>query len=175
MSLVILDKRGNGIVTSDVFIRTDKDKVSSLDTVYKIIESFGRTKSTGDTMRRSVLLWCNALGRMLCAEATGSSNEKRIILDIGTGTEQSVDSFPDDDSLSYVFIEADEDRSKSLVRRLGCKETLTKPEQLKSVVKSLKSRSIRYCVMRCPLGTIVEDEYTCKLLIRKLEYPVAPK
>lgn len=160
--------RSKRLQVHSAFVRVDKLRANSTEAVHNILASFSKVKMTEETLRRNALLWCNSLRRRLFREALSGSGEKRIVLDIGSGTGQAIDSMPSDDTVSYILVEPDEMRCRQLAKRVGVLNISTEPSQLISKIKALKSRSIKYCIICCTLEALLEDDALCSALAPEL-------
>lgn len=156
--------RSNTIRIFDIFERRDKDNANSDNAVSNIIRSAYKLLTPDDNERRIALLWCNNLRKHLYLLASSCKSAKNIIVDIGTGTGQSLDSLPQSESTSYVFIEPDIDRCKSIARRLGTRKIINNPTEIISKMKSLKTRAIRFIVMNCSISDILQNERVSSVL-----------
>jgi hypothetical protein len=140
----------------DIFERTDKDVANSSDAVSNIIRSACRLLTPDDNERRIALLWCNSIRKSLHTMMHSVESKKTIVVDIGTGTGQSLDSIPNSDSVSHVFIEPDINRCESIARRLRTRRIISDPAELIPAVKSLKTRAVKSIIVNCSLSDILE-------------------
>ncbi|GKT67457.1 hypothetical protein ColTof3_14796 [Colletotrichum tofieldiae] len=105
------------VVVHECFRRVDKSKANSSDAVRLILESMGRSVSSGDENdRRHALLWCNSLRSRINRLVETMPSSKAIILDVGTGDGQSLDSIDlTNQSVSRILIELDALKINTLV------------------------------------------------------------
>jgi len=134
------------------FVRTDKTTANSTDAAVNIFQSSMVNSTRDDDERRKALLWCNKLRESIVHRALKSSDTKHIVLDVGTGTGQSVDSLLRSDSVSYILVEPDRVRCNQLKRRLGGVKVLTNPRDVVPLVRQLKTRSIQHVVVNSTLS-----------------------
>ncbi|KAL4766724.1 hypothetical protein BDW60DRAFT_201919 [Aspergillus nidulans var. acristatus] len=142
----------------DVFKRTDKTMANSDTAVSNIIRSGISVNTPDDNERRVALLWCNDIRREIAERAVRRQSNKSIVVDVGTGTGQGLDSIPNLDTTSYVFIEPDYNKCRKIANRIGTKRILTSPYELVPMIRSLKTRSIKNVIINCTLGEILDDE-----------------
>ena len=159
--------KSNIIKVLDVFERTDKDNANSNNAVSNIIRSACKLLTADDNERRIALLWCNNLRKDLYLLASNHKSNKNIIIDIGTGTGQSLDSLVQSESISYVFIEPDIDRCKSIARRLGIRKIISNPTDMIPMMKSLKTRSVKYAVINCYIADILKHDRLSHVLFNE--------
>ena len=152
------------IDVSDIFIRTDKVSANSDNAVSNIVRSAYKLLTPEDNERRIALLWCNNLRKHLHSLAINSESNKNIIVDIGTGTGQSLDSISQSDSISYVYIEPDASRCRSVARRLSIRKIHTNPNDIVSMIKSLKTRSTKSVIMNCSISDILDNGRASEIL-----------
>lgn len=169
----LLCSSGKSINVISSFLRTDKSQANSADASRKILSSFSHVTSTNETRRRSVLLWCNTLRTKLHTSAVSVRADKRIVLDIGTGTGQSLDSYHRREDLSFILVEKDPDRCEKLARRLRITDILRKPQQILGRLRMLKMRTLQHCVICCSLEDILADEDLCRTLMPELRVSTA--
>lgn len=153
-----LNRDGKTITSKPLFRRTDKISANSTSAVFGVLESFSCVSRSDETRRRNVTLWCDSLKSSLVKEAVGRCGDKKIVLDIGSGSGQSLDSLTSTRGVSYILVEPDEKKCAQLVRRAGANKTWTDPRDILSNMRGLKSGSQTYMVLCCELEKIVSDE-----------------
>lgn len=145
------------ISITDVFPRTDKTVANSHTAVSNIIRSAYKVLTPADNERRIALLWCNDLRKCIYDKAYNIASNNSIIIDIGTGTGQSLDSLSASKNVSYIYIEPDKDRCKSIARRLGIKKIVENPNDILASMKPLKIRSLKHVILNCPISTVLSN------------------
>lgn len=153
---------GVNIIVHDIFERSDKRIANDNVAVSNIIRSGLMLTTPDDNERRAALLWCNDVRRAITQSAVSRQSNKSIVVDVGTGTGQGIDTIPNIDSTSYVFIEPDENKCKVLSRRIGSRRIYKDPHELIPAIRSLKTRSLPNVIINCTLGAIldVQEVYT---------------
>ncbi|PHH90154.1 hypothetical protein CDD83_4376 [Cordyceps sp. RAO-2017] len=154
----------NSIKVLDIFSRVDKTNANSDSAVSNVIRSAYKVLTPEDNERRAALLWCNSLRKNLHMLALERTSSNSIVVDIGTGTGQSLDSIPQLESISYVFIEPDASRCKSIARRLGTRKILNAPTDIIPMIKSLKTRAVRSLIMNCTVSDILQHDKVSDVL-----------
>ncbi|KAI1906223.1 hypothetical protein LOZ61_006781 [Ophidiomyces ophidiicola] len=154
----IVSQLNRGIEIYDIFKRIDKTIANSDIAVSNIVRSGITATTPDDNERRVALLWCNDIRREIAERAVSRQSNKSIVVDVGTGTGQGLDSIPNLDTTSYVFIEPDANKCRKLANRLGTKRTLTRPYEIVPMIRSLKTRSVRNVIINCTLGDLLDDE-----------------
>jgi hypothetical protein len=86
-----LMKSGRSIAAREAFRRTDKTNANSTGAVLNIMRSFKGVTKDDEARRRAVLMWCDALRQKLVEDSVSGNSPKTVVLDIGTGTIQSLD------------------------------------------------------------------------------------
>ncbi len=148
----------------DMFIRSDKVNANSDNAVSNIVRSACKVLTPDDNERRIALLWCNNLRKHLYNMAVNVKSNKNIIIDIGTGTGQSLDSIQQSDSISYIYVEPDHNRCKSIAKRLNTKRIYNNPNEVIPLIKSLQKRSIKHIIMNCSISDILEKDRASDML-----------
>lgn len=160
------------IEVSDMFPRTNKTKANSTEAVMNILDSCVRLHSTSDRERTLVVKWCNNLRKKLIQKAVTCDDTRHVILDIGTGTGQSLDDLKADSTVSYVYIEPDEDRATKLARRAGAR-IIHCPAELGYAIKSLKTRRTTQIVLNCALSELCIDTDTLNIVMPEVKCVIA--
>lgn len=151
---ITCDGSDTTVTVHDCFQRVDKDTANSSMVIHEILSFDCGNMQYGENERRAILIWCNTLRSRIIEDVSHIDSNKSIVLDVGTGTGQSLDSFIALEHTSFVLVEPDEQRCKTIVKRLGIKRYETSPDQLIIKVRALKSRSIRFCVINCTLNDL---------------------
>ena len=151
--------RNSGLMCiEDAFPRIDKTVANSSAAVTNIIRSTTQLETADDSERRVALLWCNDLRKQLVTTAISTTTHKPIIIDVGTGTGQSLDSMEKLENVSYIFIEPDTNKCKSIARRTKNNRILTSPHEIVPVFKSLKTRSVQSIILNFDLSILLSAE-----------------
>ena len=153
-----LARDGKSILSAPLFKRTDKSNPNTTSAVCSVLESFSMVSRSDETRRRNVTVWCDSLKSRLVKEAVGRCGNRKVIMDIGTGTGQSLDALTSDRGVSYILVEPDRDRCEKVKRRAGVGRVWTEPKDILSNIRHLKSGSQTYMVLCCALSDIVSDE-----------------
>ncbi|KAL9122212.1 MAG: hypothetical protein Q9187_001229 [Circinaria calcarea] len=153
----------------DMFERTDKAIPNSSAAVSNILFSMSSLNTKDDNERRVALLWCNEIRNFVVNRSKQLSPSKSIILDVGTGSGQSLDSIQQDETLSYIFMEPDLDACKSLARRIRAKHIISSTAEIRSMIRGLKTRSILRIVVNMTLRQLMDDSETFESLLTEVK------
>jgi hypothetical protein len=160
-----VDKQTKSICVTKVFQRSDKVTANSTSAIVNIVTSAITLHTRDDNDRRAALLWCNELRKKIHKRALAKPSNNVIILDIGSGNGQSLDSMMMSDKLSYVFVEPDEQKCKALARRTRTTRIFKDPSEIIPTIRSLKTRLVGSVILNCTLSDIVNcDDLVHKLL-----------
>lgn len=168
-----LGRTGKYIISGAAFKRVDKTDANSTSATLNIIRSFRGVTKDSETRRRSALMWCDSLRARLFLDVLREDSPKSIIMDIGTGTGQSLDVMTPGRGVSYLLVEPDSERAEMLRRRTGGAKVLTEPRGILGHIKHLKSGSETYVIANCQLDDILEDEDVARLLSQELRAATA--
>lgn len=152
------------INVTDMFVRVDKTVANSATAVTNIITSGFKLETKDDNDRRAALLWCNELRRVIHKRALSRNDNRNIVLDIGSGDGQSLDSMVASQSTSCIYVEPDFAKCAKLAWRLKTKKVYTNPADVIPMVRSLKTRLTNSVVLNCTLRDIID----CDGLLPKL-------
>lgn len=168
-----LNRDGSSIRALPLFKRTDKLKANSTSAVSAVLSSFSTVKKDDETRRRGALMWCESLKQHLFKKMLDLKGSKKIVLDIGTGTGQSLDVLSSERGVSYILVEPDEGRCKSLQRRTGVKKVVSDPRDLMFEVRALKLGIRTYAVANMELCAITSDEDLMRVLKEEVAFVTA--
>jgi hypothetical protein len=168
-----LMKSGRSISSREAFKRTDKTDANSTGAVLNIMRSFKGVTKDDEARRRAVLMWCDALRQKLVEDATSGNSPKTVVLDIGTGTGQSLDVLTPDKGVSYLLVEPDPERVSMLRRRTGGAKVLKEPREILAHMKHLKSGSETYVIANMHIEEITDDEEVARLLSQEVRVAMA--
>ena len=149
-------KDNKTIHMTDTFPRVDKTTANSTEAVTNIIRSAGCMSTADDNERRVALLWCNSLRQHLYKLAVNIKSSRSIILDIGTGTGQSLDAILMPSHIAYIFVEPDLQRCHMIASRFKLKKILTVTD-IPSMIRSLKTRLTNCILVNSRLSDILEN------------------
>ncbi len=149
----IVDSRIN---IESYFLRFDKKTPNDDEAMTSILESAITPKSENMT-RNIVWRWSNKLRFYIYNFTNQFRPEKNIILDIGSGSGQSSEAFDKVPNCSFILVEPDEVRCKSLSQRLGVKSYDKNPRSIISVEPSLRKGMKKYHIVNCTLKDILSD------------------
>ena len=158
----------NHISISDIFPRTNKTSPNSSEAVENILQSCVQFQSATDAERTMILKWCNTLCKSIVDRALLSNDAKHIVLDIGTGSGQSLDRFSLTESVSFIYVEPDERRAMSTARRARAK-LIKDPLELGSMLRSLKTRRLRQVVLNCKLADLLDNDELADALMAEVK------
>lgn len=150
-----VDKASKSICITEVFQRADKVTANSTSAVVNIVSSAITLQTKDDNDRRAALIWCNELRKKIHQRALSKTSNSTIILDVGSGSGQSIDSIMSSDKFSYIFVEPDEQKCRALAKRTRTTRVLKDPLDVASMIKSLKTRLIKSVILNCTLSDIV--------------------
>lgn len=156
------------ISVSDIFPRTNKTSPNSTQAVENILQSCVQFQSATDAERTMILKWCNTLCKSIVDRALSCNDTKHIVLDIGTGSGQSLDRFSFTESVSFIYVEPDERRAMSTARRARAK-LIKDPLELGSMLRSLKTRRLQQVVLNCTLADVLSNEELSDVLMAEIK------
>lgn len=159
-----IDKVTRNVNVTEVFQRSDKAIANSTSAVVNIVSSAMVLKTRDDNDRRAALIWCNELRKTIHKRALSRDSNNVIVLDIGSGNGQSLDSVMSSETTSYVFVEPDERKCRALAKRTGTTRVYTDPGEMVHVIKSLKTRLVNSVILNCTLSDVIN----CDGLVRRL-------
>lgn len=154
----------------DVFPRPDKENnPNSMEAVVNIFRSAHTTVTREDDERRTCLIWCNKLRETIYKRCVEANETRHIILDVGTGTGQSLSALSNSESVSYILLEPDPKRCRAIQRRLGSVQILTDPSLVVPMVRQLKSRSKKRVILNCSFSDLWSSASVLKKLAPELK------
>jgi hypothetical protein len=170
------EKEVVGLKVEEIILRTDKTKANSFEVCTTIVQTMSEPPEALE--RRRALVWCNTVRNKLHEIAAAQSDRGRMILDIGAGDGQEVSDYSDNPGVTYLLIEPDEKKCRSLMRRLvgqgkGTSRYFDGAIHLSHVVASLSTGNLRYAVMRATLADILHQENALKILRGCTRYCIA--
>ncbi|KAL3440026.1 hypothetical protein BJX65DRAFT_49327 [Aspergillus insuetus] len=138
---------GRGISVHEVFHRSDKPVANSTAACRDILAHALRGRQEpGDIQRRVATTWCRDLTAKICDMAWATHRDGNIVLDLGTGDGQSLDTLRQHGRGSYLLVEPDKEKCQKLARRAGVKRVHTDPMSVISAVASLQKGSQAFAV-----------------------------
>lgn len=169
----ITNGRGK-MLAHEVFERTDKTAANSTSVCKDIIVCALRDiQSPGDIQRRVAVTWCQELRGRIIDMAWGTKRDGNIVLDLGAGDGQSLDTLRTREHGAYILVEPDKDKCEKLARRAGVKRIHTDPMSLISVVQSLQKGSQQYAIIQCLAEQVVECAELMKHLRQRIRCATA--
>lgn len=148
-----------------VIFRPDKVKANDAEACREILRQARLPlEEPTDIQRRAATSWCNTLRNELLRQAWNKPRTGGIILDIGSGSGQALDSFYSIPDASVIFVEPDEAKCKFLARRRSVHTVKTDPLSLIPLVSSLHTGKVKYVVYNGTASSIIE----CEDLMRTL-------
>lgn len=166
-------KSSGKITITEMFRRVDKVTANDSAAFTSILTSLSTKTHKNDEDRRAALMWCNSLRRHLFRMALTADPNKKIILNIGAGSGQSLDELSHDSSVSIVHIEPDAENCRRLAIRGSYGKVMTSPRELLSCIRSLKTRAMTGCVINCTLQDLMLDDEVCLALVKELRAAIA--
>lgn len=160
------------ITVLDIFPRTNKSNANSTEAATNILRSCVEMKSTTDKERTIALKWCNLLCTSIIDRALSVDDTKHIVLDVGTGSGQSLDRLRRSESTSFIYLEPDERRATAISRRSGAK-LFTAAADIGSKITALKTRRMKHIVINAPLADLTGNDELCKALMPELKCVIA--
>lgn len=161
---------GKGISVSSVFKRTDKTSANSSAAVSAILSSFNSVRRDDETRRREVLMWCDSLRLQLVKMAMAKKGDRKVAIDVGTGTGQSLDALRVDEGVSYILIEPSTEKCEMLKRRTGVSKVVSDPRALMYSLRSLKSGLQTYLIANMELEDVTSDEEIMGFIHREIAF-----
>lgn len=156
------------ITVLDIFPRTNKSNANSTEAAMNILRSCVEMKSTTDKERTIALKWCNMLCTKIIDRALVVDDTKHIVLDVGTGSGQSLDRLRRDESVSFIYLEPDERRAVAISHRSGAK-LFHDVSDIGSKITALKTRRMRHMVVNVPLSDVTDNEELCRALMSEVK------
>ncbi len=165
-----LDEKTRQYKLWDSFPRPDKKgNANGIGAVVNIFKSASTTETKEDDERRRSLLWCNRLRENIFGRCVNSADTRHIILDVGTGTGQSLGAMNKSESVSYILLEPDSKRCRMLQHRLGNVQIITEPSLIVPVIKQLKTRSKKWIIVNCTFSELWSAPSVLKKLAPELK------
>lgn len=150
---------GKSLEIIEYFQRFDKKTPNDNEAIDSILMSSVARKQ--DSMTRNLIWrWSNRLRFQMYQRAQSMNPDKNVILDIGTGSGQSTEAFEKAEATSFILVEPDETKCKSLARRLGVRSYDSDPRSAIQAASNLKKGSRKYHILNCSLSDIVSDRPT---------------
>lgn len=169
-----LHPNGRAVLASGMFVRFDKSAANNTCAALNVIGTSGGAATRDDETRcRAALMWCNTLRAKLLSIAMEHNSARSIVLDVGTGTGQSLDALENVAGVSYILVESDASCAQMLRRRTEMADVITEPRALLLRLKPLKSGSTRYVVLNCQVEALIRDEELSRLLTREVRAVIA--
>lgn len=159
--------KGDSLEIHSYLPRRDKSAANSSDVCRRVISSFADGNSVPDDIdRRTATSWCNTLREHIAETAISRGNqERRIVLDIGTGTGQSIDSLGKFQDVGFLLIEPDEKSCSRLARRVNYHNVHKDPMTMLPEISSLRKHGgKRYIVANMDLATLLGCDEVTSLL-----------
>lgn len=153
------------VEVKNVFHRPDKQKANDMDAVNNIIQSSMKpSDDNSNIVRTEVWRWCNNLRSSIYSSVHRQVKDRGVILDIGTGDGQSLDSLISMDNISIIFVEPDSSKCRKLISKLGIKMYHQDPRSVIPAVPQLRKGTLKYHVLNCTLDKVVTDQPTMQNL-----------
>lgn len=159
-----LSPNGKDVMTKPIFTRVDKASANGTSAVMAVLSSFSSVKRDNETRRREVLMWCDSLKQHLIRSALEKKGSRKVVLDVGAGTGQSLDILGPDRGVSYLLLEPSEERCQMLKRRTGGARIMKDPREVMSAMRPLKSGSQTYVIANMGLSELSSDEELMKFI-----------
>lgn len=166
---ITVDSNTHDMKVHDMFRRVDKLAANSKDAISNIVSSAMLLPSSDNSDRRTALLWCNSLRSEVHRRIRVMKSNRTIILDIGSGDGQSLDSIVFDEKLSYIFVEPDLKKCESLRRRIRSRPIVRDVSDLTSLIRGLKVRSLPHVVVNCKLSDITNNQELTQRLLGEIK------
>jgi hypothetical protein len=154
------------------FVRPDKTKANSSEAISNIVAS-GLSKVSDNIIRKTIWRYSNEIRAEIHNKVNKITSGKRIVLDIGTGDGQSIDTYITNETLSYIFIEPDEAKCINLRRRLKIRHVYTDPRSILSYIPQMKAGKLKYHILNCKLIDLLDDRDIIRELMPQLRCAVA--
>ena len=161
---------GKEVMMKPLFRRVDKTSANSTSAVTAVLSSFGCVKRDDEARRREVLIWCDSLRQHIFKSALNRRGSRKIVVDVGTGTGQSLDVLSPDRGVSYLLVEPSAQKCEMLKRRTGTHKVMVDAKEIMSVIRSLKSGSQVYAIANMELSRITSDEELMKLISGEIAF-----
>lgn len=168
------ERNNSGLTIDEIILRTDKTKANSYKVCLDILHTMMDKPETLE--RRKALVWCNTVRNKLHQIAAGPSERGRVVLDIGAGDGQEISDYSNDPNVTYMLLEPDERKCRSLIRRLQGKGTsrfFNGAIHFSHVIASLSTGNLRYAVLCATLSEILKQENCIKILRGCTRYCIA--
>lgn len=148
---------GNNLVIDSHFLRTDKVTANRLEVIHSILSSTV-SKASPNLLRNELWRWSNKVRKHIYKTAARMSQDKQIILDVGTGDGQGTDTLVP--NKSYIFIEKDESKCINLAKRLHINKNDIKKEPRSIIprIPRMKKGILKYHIINTTLQEFLDDE-----------------
>lgn len=152
---------------TETFVRTDKTKANDLQACKNI---FSAISSSPDSLaRRNVVQWCNSIRLKLNQIASKTTGKGRVILDIGAGDGQAVSDYSSDPEVTYLLLEPNEKKCRSMIRRLQDLDKTSarlfkQPSDVMNALRLLIPKKIKYAVLCATLEDILSQKECIRTL-----------
>jgi hypothetical protein len=156
----------------DMFPRTNKVTANSTEAVTNILRSCVQVDSTTDKERTIALKWCNTLCAKIISRALAVDDTKHIVLDVGTGSGQSLDRLRKDESVSFIYLEPDEKRALMISKRSRAR-LVHDVSDIGPMIMSLKTRRTTQIVVNAGLEQLLANVQLCKILMPEIKCIIA--
>ncbi|RMZ68715.1 hypothetical protein GMOD_00002527 [Pyrenophora seminiperda CCB06] len=131
-------RNGRDVDCRPVFTRVDKAFANSTSAVMSVLSSIASVKRDNETRRRE----CNSLKQHLFRSALSIRGSRKIVLDVGTRTRQSLDILAPGTGISYLLIEPSEERCQMLRRRTNAPGIITDSKEIIASEGSIYARIV---------------------------------
>jgi hypothetical protein len=156
----------------DIFPRTNKTTANSTEAVTNILRSCVHMNSTTDRERTIALKWCNTLCSNIVTRALSVDDTKHIVLDVGTGSGQSLDRLRKNESTSFIYLEPDPRRAAAIAKRSRAR-LFNDVTDIGHMIMSLKTRRTTQIVVCSSLGELLNNNKLCAALMPEIKCVVA--
>lgn len=160
-----IDPASDNVVVHDVFERTDKRKANDASAVSNVFATASASITPDDSERRAALLWCNSLRSHVHMLARTYKSCNSIIIDVGTGDGQSIDSISFDESHAYILVEPDKRKCRRLQQRIRDCRLVSTGSELAQQLRQLVTRTVWKVVANCTLQQLLDsDEFVSTII-----------
>ena len=141
----------------EVFGRPDKKTANDNSAIDSIIDSSIEFK-LDSMIRTSIWRWSNMLRFHMYQRIEKLDPSRNIVLDIGSGSVQSSEAFEKLPGCSFILIEPDQKKCKSLCKRLSAKQYYTDARSLIPAISQLKKGTRKYHILNTTLEMVLNDK-----------------
>lgn len=151
----------------ETFVRTDKTKANDMSACINIMNTIAGTPDS--LARHNAVEWCNSIRSKLNKTASKITGKGRVILDIGAGDGQSVSDYSTDPDVTYLLLEPNARKCRSMFRRLqdldrSNTRIFWQASDVMNALRLLIPKKIKYAIVCATLKDILNQKECIRTL-----------